>query len=518
MSIEIIPAETAWATLESNWHGSARWPTLQTANRLYPVVTTKARANFKIKPNEKIFCVGSCFAREIERTLRYFGFDVLSMIRDLPASPQRKIGDDNICNKYTVASIYNELRWALNPQTPYTHEQALIESPNHLLRDYQLAGPKYEDEANLAKRFRETFNHAFKAIKEADVVVLTLGLSEVWFDKQTQLYLNRPASLDIVQQYPGRFELHVFDYQQTSSMLEAIYTLLSEHLKADFRLLVTVSPVPLLSTFRNQDVLLANTYSKAVLRTAVEEFTVNKHNVDYFPSYEFVTLSNPAVVWQEDDFRHVNRAFVEYMMASVMEQFVEPAYPAMNEAKMLAKATVLYRGNFFDEARAVLAPFMTREHVFRQPKFALLWQAIQLQVQGKSKTLLLNALTHLRYKDKADLWKWAMNWLRYRGHKKTIQTRFIGYLDLFDGQQLSGWACNREQTSPVGIKVFVDGQLISEAIANLPRTDVAEIYGKSHLNSGFHIALNSQVVKGQTLRVVISETGDDLIHSPVIIN
>jgi len=76
-------------------------------------------------------------------------------------------------------------------------------------------------------------------------------------------------------------------------------------------MLVTVSPVPLLSTFRDVDVLVANTYSKSVQRAAIDEFIADADGVDYFPSYEFVMLSNPTIAWSRGDYRHVNADLVK---------------------------------------------------------------------------------------------------------------------------------------------------------------------------------------------------------------
>ena len=74
--------------------------------------------------------------------------------------------------------------------------------------------------------------------------------------------------------------------------LEAIHALLSAHCLPDFKMLATVSPVPLQATFRPEDVMTANAYSKAVQRAALEAFVLRHNNVDYFPSFETVTLTD----------------------------------------------------------------------------------------------------------------------------------------------------------------------------------------------------------------------------------
>ncbi len=149
MAIEIISGEEAWAKI---WPQNEQkfWPSLKEAERLHPIATPTTRATFKIHPEEKIFCIGSCFARELNFALDRIGYNALSIFRDLPRSTNRKHSDANMCNKYNVASIYNELSWALNPNTPYEHDRVLIETNNNRFEDYQLTGASYRDSAASA--------------------------------------------------------------------------------------------------------------------------------------------------------------------------------------------------------------------------------------------------------------------------------------------------------------------------------------------------------------------------------
>ena len=313
MPIEVIPGDRAWRQYRGN--DRARWPNRQDPDRLHPLAAPEAPRPFALRGDERVFCIGSCFARSIENALGRLGFDVLSTMPDLPRSPNRDRSDRGMFNKYNVATILNELRWAFGVGRPYRHDDVLIAPPgDRLLQDYQLAGPGYSEEPGFARQFRVGFNRAFGRIREADLVIVTLGLSEVWYDRQCELYLNAAPMEHLVAAFPGRYELHVLDLAQTQAMLEEIDRLLLAHLKPGFRMMLTVSPVPLWSTFRDQDVLTANTYSKSVLRAAVEPFVAGRAHVSYFPSFEFAQLSNPLAVWGREDFRHVDPTFVDYIM------------------------------------------------------------------------------------------------------------------------------------------------------------------------------------------------------------
>jgi len=58
------------------------------------------------------------------------------------------------------------------------------------------------------------------------------------------------------------------------------------------QIVVTVSPVPLMATLSGEDVVVANTYSKSLLRTVVQESAEAHKNVHHFPGYEIVQNSD----------------------------------------------------------------------------------------------------------------------------------------------------------------------------------------------------------------------------------
>ncbi|WP_203531257.1 GSCFA domain-containing protein [Pseudoroseicyclus tamaricis] len=64
--------------------------------------------------------------------------------------------------------------------------------------------------------------------------------------------------------------------------------------------MLTVSPVPMVRSFTGQDVLEANSYSKSLLRVAAEMARERLAFVDYFPSYESVTLTDRSRAYGPD--------------------------------------------------------------------------------------------------------------------------------------------------------------------------------------------------------------------------
>lgn len=147
-------------------------------------------------------------------------------------------------------------------------------------------------------------------VRDADVVFLTLGLVETWWDKQTGEYTNTPPW----GQFLGdRFELRVTDYSENARAVRDLVQLLRTHTRPNTKIILTVSPVPMAHTFSGDDVLVANAYSKAILRAVAQDAAENDALADYFPSFEMVTLAEPSAVWHPD-YRHVRPEYVRQII------------------------------------------------------------------------------------------------------------------------------------------------------------------------------------------------------------
>jgi len=58
----------------------------------------------------------------------------------------------------------------------------------------------------------------------ADIVIVTLGLIEAWFDALTGSYLNRMPPKDAVREDPSRLSLHVMDVDKAYPLLDAAFS------------------------------------------------------------------------------------------------------------------------------------------------------------------------------------------------------------------------------------------------------------------------------------------------------
>ena len=237
------------------------------AERLQPYAQPAVTAGFAFSADSTIFATGSCFARNVEKSLRFINANVVSSPaealsgHDGPSASQ-------LFNKYTVHSILNEFRWALGGKD-VDHSASLVADKDGNYYDLQVTAAKdVTGTKEEMTAFRTAYNNSFVAAGQAEVVIMTLGLIECWYDTETQLYLNAAPPKPLTVLYPGRFEFHLLDYNDVYNALTEIHGLLTDGKETPPKLLVTVSPVGLMATFREQDVLVANTYSKSVQRAS----------------------------------------------------------------------------------------------------------------------------------------------------------------------------------------------------------------------------------------------------------
>ena len=319
-NIERLSADAAMTRARKN--DLRRYPSPERDGaRLYPLASPTVTPSFQIDPTDTIFAIGSCFARNVEKALEGAGIRVLSREFDLGEIGASIEDGANFFNKYSIHSVLNEIKWALERDT-FPGADIIYETGQDRYVDPQLGMARLDFPMETILAFRHRYLDAMAAVAQADVIILTLGYVETWFDRKLDLYLNVIPPTQLIKAEPERFEFRVLSYGDIMQGLEALHALLVKHRTKPLKMLVTVSPVPLLATFRDMDVLLANAYSKSVQRAALDEFLLDKTGVDYFPSYEFVTLSNPTVAWSRGDYRHVSQDVINRIMSNVLTHYV----------------------------------------------------------------------------------------------------------------------------------------------------------------------------------------------------
>ena len=162
---------------------------LSSGDFVAPQVTPK----FRMRRSDKVFTIGSCFAREIETALVAEGCTVLTTQLNIDSSLLVKSGQVGnapssiraILNKYSTSAILDEIQRALGND----RVGGFIDMGDSHFVDPHLSLLVPMSLVQLTA-IRTEVNRIINLIREADVVFITLGLTETWKDLETGLYLN----------------------------------------------------------------------------------------------------------------------------------------------------------------------------------------------------------------------------------------------------------------------------------------------------------------------------------------
>jgi hypothetical protein len=215
--------------------------------------------------------------------------------------------------------MLNEFRWALDPNTPFPNAAIIDLDGDTTIDPHMTPVLDLADRATTLRR-REIFRDVVAELANVDMLVLTLGLTEVWTDRQLDLAMNVAPILPMVRKEPDRFDFRRLRYAENLRNLNEIHRLMRTYGKPGHKIVVTVSPVPLIATYTDEDVVIANTYSKSVLRAVATDFAEAHANVDYFPSYEIVMNSKFETSWTEDK-RHPHGRLAGHIMRTFVQNY-----------------------------------------------------------------------------------------------------------------------------------------------------------------------------------------------------
>lgn len=345
MPIKTLSAAEAFAAKRAD---AAKWPKTpeEQEARLKPFCLPELSPSFQISETDPIFTIGSCFARNIEKQLIIEGFNALAaQFPAFCAEEGVEVKSDTL-NKFVAGSILNELKWALDPEQTFD-ERSIVQVRGDRYVDMQLAPGMLPVSMDQILGIRRAVSKYMALIKDARVVIITLGLAEAWYDRETGLYLNSPPHKGSLELFPDRFEVHVLDYNDIVSALEGVMETLGKFGRPDVRVILTVSPVALGATWTGKDAIIANTYSKAVQRAAAEFIVTQHENVDYMPSYESVTLSDRDMAWRDDG----AHASDEAVRVNVLRMLGAYTGRDVDLAADQERAVQLYRSKLADRAR-----------------------------------------------------------------------------------------------------------------------------------------------------------------------
>jgi hypothetical protein len=292
---------------------------------------------FKVDRTQKIATAGSCFAQHIARTLKKNGFNYyvpeaapIDMDADLAKANNFGTFSARFGNVYTVRQLVQLVDRAFGQFVP--KDQYWLRNDGRFIDPFR---PQIEPEGfkTLADAEESRSQH-FLAVREMfevmDVFVFTLGLTEGWRSRYDGAVFPLAPGVAGGQMDDSRYEFVNFTAEQVTADLEAFIARLSS-INPKCKVILTVSPVPLIATFESSHALVATTYSKSVLRVAAQNVNRLHEHVEYFPSFEIITGSFNKGKYFEDDLRsvtddgvaHVMRLFLKHYMLTNLDDKID---------------------------------------------------------------------------------------------------------------------------------------------------------------------------------------------------
>jgi hypothetical protein len=272
---------------------------------------------FKVTPEQRVATAGSCFARHISRHLRSRGFNFIQLEKPDPAGEAQQVDEDfsaRFGNIYTSRQLLQLFDRAAGTFVP---DESVWQMPDGRYCDPfrpriepgGCASP--EEVVQATQRHLRAVHEMFRTL---DVFVFTLGLTECWSSSADGAVYPLPPGVAGGRFDAGKYSFHNFGVSDVLGDLRQFMDRLLS-LNPAARVILTVSPVPLVATGEDRHVLVSTTYSKSVLRVAADELARAYPNVMYFPAYEVITGQHVGNQYYAADRREVDPRGVRRVMA-----------------------------------------------------------------------------------------------------------------------------------------------------------------------------------------------------------
>lgn len=281
------------------------------SNKLFNNINWSLQKKTNLNRKEKIISLGSCFAQHITKILKKKKFNYYITECDFK---NKNCYSARYGNIYTTKQAYELLyRSVKNENKPLKMDCWKVK--NFLVdpfrpREFSTGFRTYDEILNARKKHYAAVRKAFA---EASVIIFTLGLTETWIEKSSNYSLPLAPGLFGGNYKKKNYTFLNLSYVENVLYFEKFYKLI-KLLNKKFKIILTVSPVPLAATYEKQNVIISSTYSKSNLRTLAEEMMKKYENVYYFPSYEIITSHANKSKFFEKDFRNINSLGVNTVM------------------------------------------------------------------------------------------------------------------------------------------------------------------------------------------------------------
>jgi len=341
------------------WRQAVAEPAARGIASVDPVVAPA----FRIARGQRIATAGSCFAQHVARHLRQAG--VVPFVTEdahtiVPRDVARAFGYGEFSarygNVYTSRQLLQlmlrafgefepqEPAWRngegcwIDPFRPRVHPGGFL-TPGELQADRE-----------------RHFEAVRRLFAQLDVFVFTLGLTETWASRADGAVFPVCPGVLGGEFDAAQYELLNLGVDEVCADMATFVELLGQ-INPRAKLVLTVSPVPLVATAGERPVMVANSYSKAALRVAAEKLSHAYGHVAYFPSYEIITGGFNQGRYFAPDQRSVTDDGVAHVMHLFLQHYlgIEQSAAAAPEAPrdpMLARLVAVTQAHCDEEALA----------------------------------------------------------------------------------------------------------------------------------------------------------------------
>lgn len=287
-----------------------------------PVVVVR----FKVGKEERVATAGSCFAQHIAKRLSSEGFNyyVPEDGGSLSESDRKEqnygVFSCRYGNLYTTRQLVQLFDRSMGRFTP--KEKVWQRADGRYVDPFrpQIDPAGFDSVEAVEKSRSEHLGCVREMFEKLDILVFTLGLTESWESLEDgSIYPLAPGVAGGVMD-PSTHRFRNFTAKEVADDLE-LFLLKLQSVNPKARVILTVSPVPLIATYENRHVLVSNTHSKAVLRTVAGEMATRYEHCDYFPSYEIITGQHVGNGYLEDDLRSVRPEGVDHVMRVFLKHY-----------------------------------------------------------------------------------------------------------------------------------------------------------------------------------------------------
>jgi hypothetical protein len=296
----------------------------QAAAGVDPVTTVP----FTIAPGDAVATAGSCFAQHLSRTLAAEGFNWMVTERFTGAAGTSDEGygvfPARFGNLYTARALRQLFDRAYGQFRPKA-------------RAWKLAGGGWADpfrpriqaggfatEALLEEDRRRHLAAARRMFEGCAVFIFTLGLTEGWVAAEDGAAVPLAPGVVGAEVPPEAWRFHNAGFAETLAEMEAFLSGL-RMVNPKARVMLTVSPVPLIATYEDRHVLVSTIASKSILRAVADELCRRDPGLAYFPSYEIITGPQTASRYYAEDLREVTPEGVAHVMSVFRRHYLAGA-------------------------------------------------------------------------------------------------------------------------------------------------------------------------------------------------